>query len=138
MSFYSQSKLQTIIAVIAAVSLSGCALIPGWDAERSVTVNKKAVARTPLNLPPAPALRPTAVQWIVVTPENVDQVWEDLRKKNSTLVLFAITDNGYEELAMDMAQIRSYIANQNKIIATYKEYYEPPSKDGSTDGKQSQ
>ena len=36
-----------------------------------------------------------------------------------------LTDDGYEELAIDMAEIRAFIAQQREIIAKYREYYEP-------------
>jgi hypothetical protein len=65
------------------------------------------------------------VKWILITPENAEKVWEDLRKDNVDLVLFAITDEGYEELAVSMAEIRNFISQQRAIIIKYKEYYEP-------------
>jgi hypothetical protein len=44
-------------------------------------------------------------------------------------VLFALTDDGYEELSIDIAQIRALIAQQRDIIIRYREYYEPKKKD---------
>lgn len=63
---------------------------------------------------------------MVVTPENIDQVWAKLKEQNVDLVLFALTDDGYQELAMTMAEVRNMIASQKIIILKYKEYYEPP------------
>lgn len=125
MSSHSKSKLQTIGAVILCLNLSGCAWLPWWKSEDPIVINKKAVERTPLALPDPSPVRPTAVEWLVVTPENVDKVWELLKKKNADLVLFAVTDDGYETLATDMAQIRNYMAQQREIIIRYREYYEP-------------
>ena len=65
------------------------------------------------------------MDWFVVTPENIDQVWAKLKEKNVDLVVFALTDDGYQELAMTMAEVRNYIATQRAIIVKYKEYYEP-------------
>lgn len=65
------------------------------------------------------------MEWIVVTPENVNEVFKQLEEKNTDLVLFAITDDGYEKLASDMVLIRNYIAQQRLIIMKYKDYYEP-------------
>lgn len=124
MSFDRKSKLQALGAIALCLNLSGCALF-GWDSERSITINKKAIERTPLNLPDPKPIKPTAVEWIVVTPENITKVWEDLKKKNTDLVLFAVTDNGYETLATDMAQIRNFLAQQHEVIVKYREYYEP-------------
>jgi predicted transcriptional regulator len=49
-----------------------------------------------------------------------------LKEKNSNLVLFAITDDGYEKLSVTMAELRNYIAEQRSVVAKYREYYEPP------------
>lgn len=62
----------------------------------------------------------------MVTPENIDQVWKRLEEEKIDLVLFGLTDDGYQELAMTMAELRNHIANQRAIIIKYKEYYEPP------------
>jgi hypothetical protein len=61
----------------------------------------------------------------VVTPDNIDQVWRNLEEKKIDLVLFAITDDGYEEMALNLAQIRNFISQQREIIIKYREYYEP-------------
>lgn len=69
------------------------------------------------------------MDWIVVTPENVNEVFKQLETDKKDLVLFAITDEGYEKLASDMVLIRSYIAQQRLIILKYKDYYEPEKKE---------
>ena len=118
--------MKKIIAGIVATSmLSGCALIPGWGKKDGVTIQTQERARIPLDLPDPAPLRPRSPQWIVITPENAEQVWAELKKKNIDLVLFAITDEGYEEISVDAANIRNFIATQREIIITYREYYEP-------------
>lgn len=114
------------ILFIAPLLLSGCAGF-SWFGERvkPVEIQTRAVERTPLALSlPAP-LAPRSMRWIVITPENADQIWADLKSRNIDLVLFAITDDGYEELAMTQAEIRNFIATQRQIIIRYQEYYEP-------------
>lgn len=71
---------------------------------------------------------------MVVTPDNVEEVWKKLADGKDDLVLFAITDNGYEQLSLTMAEIRNYIASQRQIIIKYKEYYEPVTKDEKKNG----
>lgn len=72
-----------------------------------------------------PPLKARGMDWFVVTPENIEEVWAKLKEKNIDLVVFALTDDGYQELAMTMAEVRNYIATQRAIIVKYKEYYEP-------------
>jgi hypothetical protein len=117
--------MKSIIAIIVAASmLQGCALM-GWKAIEGIEIKKKAVDRTPLNLADPQPLKPTAPQWRVITPENQAQVFAELKSKNIDQVLFALTDDGYEELSVDIAQIRALIAQQRDIIVKYREYYEP-------------
>ncbi len=116
-----------LIPILLLPLLSGCASFGLFGGKRvqPVEIQTVAVERTPLNLRDPAPLEPRVPQWIIVTPENVDKVWEELQKKNSNLVLFAITDRGYEELAVTMVEIRNFINMQRQIIIKYKEYYEP-------------
>ncbi len=117
--------MKSIVAIIsAAVMLQGCAMF-GWESVTPVEIRKKAQERTPLNIADPKPLKPTAPQWFVITPENQAKVFADLKAKNMDLVVFALTDDGYEELAIDMAEIRAFIAQQREIIVKYREYYEP-------------
>jgi hypothetical protein len=117
--------MKSIIAIIISASmLQGCALL-GWKAIEGIEIKKKAVDRTPLNLADPQPLKPTAPQWRVITPENQAQVFAELKSKNIDQVLFALTDDGYEELSVDIAQIRALIAQQRDVIVKYREYYEP-------------
>ena len=45
-------------------------------------------------------------------------------KKKPNIPPFALTDNGYEKLALNFADIRNKLAEQRQIILSYKEYYE--------------
>jgi hypothetical protein len=89
-------------------------------------VQTEAIERTPLNLPDPPPVKPSSMKWVIITPENADAVWEKLKKSNTDLVLFGLTDNGYENLSVTMMEIRNYINQQKTIILKYREYYEPP------------
>ena len=98
----------------------------GWKSDvKPIEIQTKAVERTPLNLAEPTPLKGRELDWIVITPENAEEVFKRLREKNVDVVLFAITDEGYEALSLSMAEIRNYIAQQRAIIIKYKEYYEP-------------
>ena len=45
-------------------------------------------------------------------------------EKNGDYALFALTDTGYEKIALNFADIRNKLAEQRQIILSYKEYYE--------------
>jgi hypothetical protein len=114
------------IPCIVLPLLSGCASFSLFgEREKPIVVETRAVERTRLNLPMPAPLVPRTTRWIIITPENAEQVWHDLREKNIDLVLFAVTDDGYEEMAVTMAEIRNFINLQRQIILKYREYYEP-------------
>lgn len=114
------------ISLLLVASLSGCAHIWPWghrDPEPTSVVTQP-VERTPLNLEAPAPLRLRSVQWIVVTPQNAEQVFRQLEAKGSDPVLFAISDDDYTSLAESMSQVRNFMNIQRNIIIEYKKYYE--------------
>jgi uncharacterized Ntn-hydrolase superfamily protein len=94
------------------------------DKVKPIEIKTKAEERTKLNIELPEPIKARELTWVVITPDNAEQVFAKLKEQNDDLVLFAITDNGYEQLALTMAELRNYIANQRAIIVKYKEYYE--------------
>ena len=93
-----------LILTTLPLLISGCASFSLFgDRVKPIEVQTKAVERTPLNLPDPAPMKVREVKWIIVTPENVNKVFSDLKEQNVDLVLFAITDDGYEQLALTMA-----------------------------------
>lgn len=80
--------------------------------------------RTPLNLEEPAPLSMTPIKWIVITRENYQEIFDELEKNNTDVVLFGLTDEGYEELVINFAQVRKYIILNRHILMKYKEYYE--------------
>ena len=119
-----------LIASLMTVTLTGCASF-GWNKVEPVVVKKEEVSRTPLNIPDPTPIKPSVPSWIVVTPSNAEKIWQQLRDKKSDLVLFALTDDGYEALAVDTAETRNYIAKIRKILEEYRNYYEPKKNDAA-------
>ena len=116
------------IPLLSLSLISGCASLWPFSSKsevKEVQIQKKEVERARLDLPVPPPIKAREMQWFVVTPENIDQVWVKLKEQGTDLVVFALTDDGYQELAMTMAEVRNYIASQRAIIVKYKGYYEP-------------
>ena len=118
---------QPWLILIISLCLSSCSLLSGfgWKSEKPIEVRTLEQERVKLKIDSPQPLSIESMEWIVVTPENVNEVFKQLEEKNTDLVLFAITDDGYEKLASDMVLIRNYIAQQRLIIMKYKDYYEP-------------
>ena len=105
---------------LIAILLSSCA--GGVKVIDTYKIEKK---REPLALEDPTPLELQDVDWIIITKENADEVFEKIKnEKNGDYALFALTDNGYEKLALNFADIRNRIAEQRQIILSYKDYYE--------------
>ena len=84
------------------------------------------VEKTPLALENPQPLRLKPVDWIVVTPQNWEEVFKQMQAKDQNLVLFGLTSDGYQALSVTIAELRNLINTQRIIIQKYKDYYEPP------------
>ena len=117
-----------IIASVLSLTLTGCAGF-GWKSPEPVVIKKEEVSRTPLNIPDPAPIKPSIPNWILITPANAEKIWQQLRGNKTDLVLFALTDDGYEALAVDTAETRNYIAKIRRILEEYRNYYEPKKND---------
>lgn len=102
-----------------ALTLTACSSIPGI-----INVETTPVEKPELVLPEVDKFTQRNVKWIVVTPENVNNVFKDLEDSNTDVVLFALTDEGYANLTLNVADIIKLLQQQKAIIAAYKQYYE--------------
>ena len=126
-----------ILSLLAASSilLSGCVSLPKFGSSKPVepiVVQTKPVEKTPLALENPQPLRLKPVDWIVITPQNWEEVFKQMQTKEQNLVLFGLTSDGYQTLAVTIAELRNLINTQRIIIEKYKEYYEPKKPVGDT------
>ena len=118
-------KLAIVSLIAVTLALSGCAGFGFGSSVKPIEIVSKPIERMPLNLAQPAPLKLKRIQWIVITPGNVDSVFQRLESEKQPQVLFAVTDQGYMELAMTMAEIRNFINTQRQIVIQYKQYYEP-------------
>jgi hypothetical protein len=113
------------ILLASSILLGGCTTLGFGPSVDPIEVKTVAVAKEPLSLPDPRVVKPKNVEWFIITPENVEEVLAELSDKGYDVVLYGLTDDGYENLSMNMAQLRAYIVQQKEIIRLYREYYEP-------------
>ena len=94
---------------------------------------KTEVKRAPLNLDKPVVPKQEELNWIIINSENAEEVFAKLKENNTDPVLFGLTDDEYEDLSKNFAQIRNYIIQQNFIIDKYKEYYESEEVNGTVE-----
>lgn len=74
-------------------------------------------------LPEQEPLDVQAPKWIVVTPENSKEVFEQLQKANIDAVIFGLTDEGYETLSISTEKVQGYMLLQRDREAQKDAYY---------------
>jgi hypothetical protein len=107
------------IALVAALTLTACS-----KPVEPIVVDQRPIEKPVIVLPPVDEFNSRTVEWIVVTPDNIEQVFKDLEDSGQHIVLIALTSDGYERLSLNMADLLKLVQQQRAIIAAYQRYYE--------------
>ena len=114
-------KFLTFWSLLLLVSLSSCS----WKPEKEVVVQTKIV-KPIIEIKERPkGVKMLPVKFYVVTEKNYEEFKERFKKENGEFVFYAMSVPSYENLALDMAELRRYIEQQKEIII----YYEKAVKD---------
>ena len=106
---------------VAVLFLVGCSSTPKVQ---EVAITTTAIEKLPLSLPNPQPLELQEVEWIIVTEENIEEVWQLLKDKNEGVALFALRHGDYERLALNIKDIRATIGEYVVVLKQYREYYE--------------
>ena len=108
-------------SLLLLVSLSSCS----WKPEKELVVQTKIV-KPVIEIKERPkGVKMLPVKFYVVTEKNYEEFKEKFKKDNGDFVFYAMSVPSYENLALDMAELRRYIEQQKEIII----YYEKAVKD---------
>ena len=110
-----------LIVGIIALFLVGCS---SASKVKTIDVVTKPTEKLKLNLEVPKPLVFEDVEWVIVTEDNIDSIWEAIKKDNKGVALFALKDDDYGRLAMNLAAIREALGEYVIILKKYKEYYE--------------
>ena len=96
---------------------SGCSL---WPNLKEIKVQTVEVKRTiPLQNSPRPVDMNDMHFW-VVTEQNYEEFKTKFSKENGDFLFYSISVRDYENLALNMAEIKRYIEQQKEIIIYYE------------------
>ena len=116
-----ENKMKNIILLsVLAVFLTSCG-----SSVQEIQVTTVEVSKTPLNLPNPDPLKLQDVEWIIITKENANEIFERIKSAGGEYALFAVEDTGYEKLQINFTDIRNKLAEQRQLLLAYREYYEP-------------
>ena len=105
-------------------------LISGCSSVQKLDVFSTEVERAPLNLPNPETPKMESINWIIITSENAAEVFAKMQEQGKDPVLFGLSDDDYELLSKNFAQIRAYMIQQGLTLEQYREYYEPKEETG--------
>ena len=116
-----ENKMKNIILLsLLAVFLTSCG-----SSVQEIQVTTVEVSKTPLNLQNPDPLKLQDVEWIIITKENANEIFERIKSAGGEYALFAVEDTGYEKLQINFTDIRNKLAEQRQLLLAYREYYEP-------------
>lgn len=108
------------IILFSVFFLAACAS-PNVEEIRPVETRTIQIKRPAPIVPPIDQVQLRPVSWLILTPDNIDESFA--RIQSGELVLFALTTEGYENIALNLSDIRALIEQQNKVIAVYKSQF---------------
>ena len=113
-----------ILAVTAmSLSLAGCSLVSKPEPEIQV-VTKVEKTQVPVVQRPKP-VQLVDTRIFVVNESNIDDFISQFTDINGELAFVALSIKDYENLALNIAELRRYINQQGEIIVYYEEAVSP-------------
>ena len=108
--------MKNLSPILLLLLISGCSLIP-----KQVEVQTKIVERQiPIQGHPK-GVTMYPVTFYAVTENNYEEFKEKFKNENADLVFFAISVPDYENLSLNMAELKRYIDQQKTIIIYYEQ-----------------
>ena len=104
--------------MILALALMGCSS----RTSEPIVVTQPQIIKQNVQIQARPKqLQLAGVKWYVVSETNLDEFLEKFKEEEGLLAFVAISAQGYENLALTIADMRRYILQQKDIILYYEE-----------------
>lgn len=114
-----QNMSSVLITVLAVLLLSSCSSIPNV-----IDITTKPETKQALELPSVDRFSQRPADWIIITPENAEAIFEKLSQDGQTVVVFAMEEKSYQALSLNVADLLKLVKQQQAVIAAYERYYE--------------
>lgn len=105
---------------ILLVLISGCSTTKTLE---EIEVKTVPVEKPKLSLPESDEVRMKSVEWIVVTPDNQEQVFREVKEKSGSSAIFSLDVDSYKDLSRNLNEVRRYLEQQEAVIRAYERYY---------------
>ena len=109
------------MVVVMICMITGCNIF--GDKKTEPVVIEHRTATVPVFHPPLPeGVTLVDVQWQVWTPKRMQQYIKDLNEgKEVPAALFSLTEQGYQNLTNDVAELKRLIKEYRSIIVYYRQ-----------------
>ena len=116
-----------LASLLLPLTLSSCTSFSLFGKKEPIVPEPIVVTKTeylyrevPLQSRPKPVTL-YDIEFYAVTSENIDEFLERFEKDNGDIVFFAISVPDYENIALNMGELRRFIESQTAIIVYYEE-----------------
>lgn len=110
------------IIIPALLLLTACATTKPLET-KPIVIDSKPIERPGLNLPPVDQFRANDVDWVIITPDTAEEIFAQMAARGEPVVIFGVTESGYEAIAINNQQALRVILQQQAVINGYREYY---------------
>ena len=110
--------------LISGILIAGFLTLSGCSSIKQLDIFTMEVEREPLALEKPDIKQLEKLKWIIITSENADEVFKKMEEQGIDPVIFGLSDNDFQLLSKNFAQIRAHMMKLNVMIDEYKDYYE--------------
>jgi hypothetical protein len=115
--------MKHVTTLVLAAALTS--LLSACSSTQPLTVFSKPVERLPLEAPFPEPVTMDSVRWIVVTPDNAEEVFAEMISRRQHTVVIGLSAKDYEHLSINLEKMQGHLLMLRKTLETYKDYYEP-------------
>jgi len=80
--------------------------------------------RVPFVPPDLAPVQQLPIEWVVITRENFESKIREIELRSRSSVILAVSPQGYQNLSLNLGELRRYIEQQNSVIIAMRRYYE--------------
>ena len=113
-------KMRAILISMCILILTNCSLIPKAQPVKVVTVAEPV----PMYHPPLPLeVQLVDIEWEILTPKLMNEYLSELESGSAPArAYYTLTSKDYENLSMNMAEIKRYLKDTLHVIEFYRDY----------------
>src|SRR6056300_618000 len=121
---YGAASLKTLVAIVAVLFLTGCSLFSPAPEPEIKVVTKVEKTTVPTVSRPKP-VQLNDVRVYVVNERILDDFLVEFKQRHGEVAFVALSMQDYENLALNVAELRRYLNQQTQIIVYYEDAVKP-------------